>query len=62
MGQTYAYAEMIYILSRILQEFQHLEKRSDEPWVEKWSITLLNASGTKVGLIPKTSVIERIRE
>ncbi|KAL6697041.1 cytochrome P450 [Trichoderma pleuroticola] len=58
MGQTYAYAEMIYILSRILQEFQHLEKRGDEPWVEKWSITLLNGSGTKVGLIPKTSAME----
>ncbi|KAL7781927.1 cytochrome P450 [Trichoderma afarasin] len=58
MGQTYAYAEMIYILSRMLQEFQQVEKRSDEPWVEKWSIVLLNGSGTKVGLIPKTRAIE----
>ncbi|UKZ76828.1 hypothetical protein TrVFT333_004543 [Trichoderma virens FT-333] len=61
MGQTYGYAEMIYILSRILQEYERIERRSDEPWEEKWSITLLNASGTYVGLIPKTSpMTERI--
>lgn len=62
MGQTYAYAEMVYILSRIVQEFERVERRSDEPWMEKWSITLLNASGTKVGLVPKIRPLDRLRD
>ncbi|RFU74921.1 hypothetical protein TARUN_7339 [Trichoderma arundinaceum] len=53
MGQTYAYAEMIYVVSRIVQEFDKIDIRDSKPWMEKWSITLVNASGTKVGLVPK---------
>ncbi|KAH6603733.1 hypothetical protein Trco_008508 [Trichoderma cornu-damae] len=60
MGQAYAYAEMAYIVSRIVQEFERVERRSDEPWVEQWSITLSNASGTKVGLIPRKRPVNRV--
>ncbi|KAL6872288.1 cytochrome P450 [Trichoderma longibrachiatum] len=57
LGQTYAYAQMAYIVSRIVQHFERIEERSSEPWVEKWSIILMNASGTKVGMIPRTGTV-----
>ncbi|OTA00046.1 hypothetical protein A9Z42_0031070 [Trichoderma parareesei] len=57
LGQTYAYVQMAYIVSRVAQHYEGIEKRSDEPWTEKWSITLMNASGTKVGMIPKKGTV-----
>ncbi|TFA99767.1 Cytochrome P450 [Trichoderma ghanense] len=57
LGQTYGYVEMAYIVTRMVQQFDRVERRSDKPWVEQWSITLMNASGTKVGMIPKTGAV-----
>jgi cytochrome P450 len=57
LGQTYAYVQMAYIVSRVVQHYERIEKRSDEPWMERWSITLMNASGTKVGMIPKKGTV-----
>lgn len=56
MGQVYAMAEMTYILARTLQEFDDLDSRSTEPWIERWSITLSTGDGTKVALKPKTKL------
>ncbi|KAK3365841.1 cytochrome P450 [Lasiosphaeria ovina] len=53
MGQTYAMAEMAYIVARMAQEFDAIQSRTGAPWVEKWSITLSSAAGTRVGLVPR---------
>ncbi|KAK3377980.1 cytochrome P450 [Podospora didyma] len=53
MGQAYGMVEMVYIVARMAQEFDNVQNKNDGPWVEKWSITLSSAEGTKVGLVPR---------
>jgi hypothetical protein len=51
MGQTYAMAEVVYIVARMAQEFDAIHCRSEGPWIEKWNITLSSLGGIKVGLV-----------
>jgi len=52
LGQQYALTEAGYVTVRLCQEFAELEDRDGGPWMEKLSLTVCSAAGTKVGLIP----------
>lgn len=50
LGQQYALTEAYYVVVRLLQEYQRIEPRDDEPWTEKLTATLCSLNGTKVAL------------
>jgi len=52
LGQQYALTEAGYVTVRLIQEFQGLESRDPEPWIENLTLTLCSLNGTKVGLTP----------
>jgi cytochrome P450 len=52
LGQQYALSEAAYVTVRLLQEFERLESRDPEPWIESITLTLCSKNGTKVGLYP----------
>ena len=50
LGQQNALVEASYTVVRLLQEFDRIETRDDQPWVEKLAVTVSNLHGTKVAL------------
>ena len=51
-GQQFALANVAYILTRILQEFQDVKSRDDRPWKENFGLTLCNLNGVHVAFTP----------
>ncbi|CAG8008810.1 unnamed protein product [Penicillium olsonii] len=52
IGQQFALTEAGYTTVRILQEFERIESRDPNPWVEDVKLTLSSANGTQVSLTP----------
>jgi len=52
LGQQYALTEAAYVSVRLLQEFEKIENRDPEEWVEGLTLTLCSYNGTKVALTP----------
>ncbi|KAK4865999.1 hypothetical protein LT330_008739 [Penicillium expansum] len=52
IGQQFALTEAGYTITRIMQSFEAIETRDSNPWTEDLGLTLANANGTKVALIP----------
>ncbi|CAG8371353.1 unnamed protein product [Penicillium salamii] len=52
IGQQFALTEAGYTTVRILQEFEKIESRDPNPWVEDMKLTLSSANGTRVSLTP----------
>jgi len=50
IGQQFALAQAGYVTVRLLQEFEKVESRDEEPWREKISITCTGLGGCKVAL------------
>ena len=50
--QQFALTEAGYTTVRILQEFERIESRDPNPWVEDVKLTLSSANGTQVSLTP----------
>ncbi|KAF5018566.1 hypothetical protein F66182_9440 [Fusarium sp. NRRL 66182] len=48
LGQQFALTEAMYVLVRMAQEFQTVESRDDEPWVESLELTVSSGNGVKV--------------
>lgn len=44
--------EVGYVVARLLQEFEAIEARDDEPWTENWLIGMSNKHGCQVSLSP----------
>ncbi|KAH8674492.1 cytochrome P450 [Tricladium varicosporioides] len=51
-GQQKAVLETSYVVVRMLQEFQMIESRDDRPWVGQMKLTVKNAHGCLVTLVP----------
>lgn len=52
VGQPKALAEASLVLVKMAQRFSRIESRDDREWEELLKLTLANANGCKVGLIP----------
>ncbi|KAJ5173648.1 Cytochrome P450 [Penicillium coprophilum] len=52
IGQQFALTETGYTIVRIMQQFESIETRDPDPWVEHLGLTLANANGTKVSFTP----------
>lgn len=50
LGQQYALTEAMYVLVRMAQEFETIESRDDEPWVESLELTVSSGNGVKVAV------------
>jgi len=48
--EQFALAQAGYVTVRLLQEFEKVESRDEEPWREKISITCTGLGGCKVAL------------
>ncbi|KAL9612093.1 MAG: hypothetical protein Q9167_003315 [Letrouitia subvulpina] len=49
LGLSYAMNELCYVLIRMLQEFNTIESRDDQPWTESLRLIVASNSGVKVG-------------
>jgi hypothetical protein len=45
-------SEIGYTVVRILQQYREIESRDDRVWVENLKLTMSNAHGVVVGLVP----------
>lgn len=52
VGQHKAWAEALYTLAKIAQNFQSLKSRDGKDWACQSNLTARNANGCKVALIP----------
>ncbi|CAJ0553157.1 Ff.00g116690.m01.CDS01 [Fusarium sp. VM40] len=50
LGQQYALTEAMYVLVRMAQEFETIESRDEEPWVESLELTVSSGNGVKVAV------------
>lgn len=48
LGQQKALVETSYTVVRLLQVFDRIEPRDNQPWLEKLAISVTNVNGTKV--------------
>jgi cytochrome P450 len=52
IGQQFAMTEARYMTIRMLQYFEGVESRDDEPWMELLTVTCASKNGAKVALTP----------
>jgi cytochrome P450 len=52
VGQTKAMAEATYTIVRIAQRFASIECRDERDWEGEIKLTVRNANGCNVGLVP----------
>lgn len=52
IGQQFALTEAGYTTVRLMQEFEKIDSRDPNPWVEELKLTLSSANGTQVSLTP----------
>ncbi|KAJ5323136.1 hypothetical protein N7452_011425 [Penicillium brevicompactum] len=55
IGQQFALTEAGYTTVRLMQEFEKIDSRDPNPWVEELKLTLSSANGTRVSLTPAQS-------
>ena len=50
IGQQFALTEACYVTVRLMQEFEGIESRDPEPWIEQLGLTVSGKNGAKVVL------------
>lgn len=54
VGQQFALTEAGYTLVRLVQEFERVENRDPEPWLENLHLTLGSGNGVHTSLFPRS--------
>jgi len=50
--EQFALTEAYYVTVRLLQEFEKMEPRDKEPWMEAYTLVVCSKNGTMVSLKP----------